>query len=158
LRENARVSSSAVTYRPQRALVTRLFGIGIIAMAFLVFATTVVLTVAKAPEWVLVIVVLAYIVGLVVLGTWAVRSAWIVRFDDDGYRVKMVRDAGVRAASWDEVADLAATEPNGIPCLVLTLTDGRTTTIPVEVMEGDREQFVRDVRDRLKSTQPPLQP
>jgi hypothetical protein len=158
MRENARVSSTPQIYRPHRALVARVLGTGILVLALLVLVATVVLTVVGAPEWVLVFLVLAYIGAFAVLATWAVRTAWIVRLDEDGYRVRFVKGAGVRSAAWGDVTDLAATEPGGFPCLELTLNDGRTTLIPVEVMDGDREQFVRDVRERLRATQRPLQP
>ena len=152
------MSSTAQIYRPHRALVARVLGTGILLLALLVLIATVVLTVVGAPEWVLVFLVLGYIAAFAVLATWAVKTAWIVRLDETGYRVRFVRGAGVRAASWSEVSDLAATEAGGFPCLELTLGDGRTTLIPVEVMDGDREQFVRDVRDHLRATQRPLQP
>jgi len=158
MRENARVSSTPQIYRPHRALVARVLGTGILVLALLVVAATVVLTVVGAPEWVLVFLVLAYIAAFAVLATWAVKTAWIVRLDETGYRVRLVKGAGVRSAAWADVADLAATELGGFPCLELTLTDGRATTIPVEVMDGDREQFVRDVREHLRGTQRPLQP
>jgi hypothetical protein len=158
MRENAPVSSTPQIYRPHRALVARVLGSGILVLAVLVVIATAVLTVVSAPEWVLVILVLAYIAAFAALAAWAIKTVWIVRLDATGYRVRFVRGAGVRAAAWTDVADLAATEPGGIPCLVITLTDGGSTTIPVEVLEGDREQFVRDVREHLRATQPPLQP
>lgn len=152
------MSSTPQIYRPHRALVARVLGSGILVLALLVLVATVVLTVIGAPEWVLVILVLIYIVAFAALAGWAIRTAWIVRLDGTGYRVRFVRGAGVRSAAWTDVSGLAATEPKGIPCVQLTLTDGRTTVIPVEVMEGDREQFVRDVREHLRQTQPRLQP
>lgn len=152
------MSSTPQIYRPQRALVARVLGSGILVLALLVVLATVVLTVIGASEWVLVVLVLAYIAAFAGLAVWAVRSAWLVRLDEQGYRVRFVRGAGVRAAAWTQVSDLAATQPKGIPCLELTLVDGRTTVIPVEVMEGDREQFVRDVREHLRATQPRVQP
>ena len=152
------MSNTPQIFRPHRALMARLLGIGILVLALLVIVATVVLTVVGAPEWVLVILVVIYIAAFAALATWAVRTAWIVRLDDTGYRVRFVRGAGVRSAAWSDVTDLAATDPGGIPCLQLTLADGGVTLIPVEVMDGDRDQFVRDVRERLRATQPRLQP
>lgn len=152
------MSSAPQIYRPHRALVARVLGSGILVLALLVIVATVALTVIGAPEWVLVFLVLIYIGAFAALATWAVKTVWIVRLDDAGYRVRLVRGAGVRSASWSQVTDLAATEPKGIPCLELTLIDGGVTVIPVEVLDGDREQFVRDVRAHLQATQPRLQP
>ena len=37
----------------------------------------------------------------------------------------------------------------GHHCVVLRLRDGRTTTIPVAVLDARREVFVQDLRSRL---------
>ncbi|WP_125568647.1 hypothetical protein [Nocardioides baekrokdamisoli] len=152
------MSSAPQIYRPHRALIARLLGTGILVLALLVIVATVVLTVIGAPEWVLVILVLIYIAAFAALAAWAVKTVWFVRLDEVGYRVRFVRGAGVRSAAWTDVAGLAATEPKGIPCLELTLNDGGVTLIPVEVLDADREQFVRDVREHLRATEPRLQP
>ena len=67
----------------------------------------------------------------------------MVHLDDTGYRVRLVRGAGVNEARWKEVEDAVTATPRGVPCVILRLTDGRTTTIPVEALAADREEFVR---------------
>jgi hypothetical protein len=37
----------------------------------------------------------------------------------------------------------------GARCVVLRLRDGRSTTIPVDVLAGDREEFVRTLQRLL---------
>ena len=47
-------------------------------------------------------------------------------------------------------ARLSTTTVADAPVVVLRLRDGRTTTIPVEMLAVDREAFVRDVQDHLQ--------
>jgi hypothetical protein len=37
-----------------------------------------------------------------------------------------------------------------VPCVVLRLRDGGTTTVPVGVLAVDREQFVRELQEHLQ--------
>ena len=46
--------------------------------------------------------------------------------------------------------EVAAASPRGIDCLVLHLSGGRTTTIPVTAVAADRDDFARDVRDHAR--------
>jgi len=79
-----------------------------------------------------------------------VRRTPVVRLDEEGYRVRLVRGAGVAQAGWREVEDVVATTRRGIPCVELRLADGRTTTIPVAALEADTDSFVQDLRRRLQ--------
>ena len=58
---------------------------------------------------------------------------------------------GVAARPWSDVERAVAADPRGVPCLVLRLKDGATTTIPVEALDGDRDAFAHDVRERLQA-------
>ena len=71
------------------------------------------------------------------------RGVRVVELDDEGYRVRMIRGAGVRAAAWRDVEDAVAASPHGVDCVVLRLRDGRTTSIPVAAVDAPREDFVR---------------
>ena len=81
------------------------------------------------------------------------RRAYVVRLGEEGYRVRMIRGAGVTEARWKDVEDAVTTSPHGIACVVLRLKDGRTTTIPVSALAADRDDFVRDLRDHLQKGQ-----
>ena len=82
------------------------------------------------------------LVALVLVGVlagagvaWWLRSrAWVLRCTDDGYRVRLVRGAGVREARWSQVEDAVTAYRRDVACLELRLRDGRTTTIPVGVL------------------------
>jgi hypothetical protein len=60
-----------------------------------------------------------------------------------------VRGAGVKQARWLDVEDAVTTTVAGAKCVVLRLRDGRSTSIPVDVLAGDREEFVRTLQQYL---------
>jgi hypothetical protein len=99
-----------------------------------------------------VVLTVAVVAGaLAVLGAaiWLGRFGTIVRFDEDGYQVRMLRGAGVRSARWSDVEDSVTTTSAGQDCVVIRLRDGRTTTVPVSVLAVTPQQFVDDLRTRL---------
>ena len=53
----------------------------------------------------------------------------------------------------DRGAEAVTATPQGLPVVVLRLVDGRTTTIPVTLLDVDREQFVRDLQAHLQRGQ-----
>jgi hypothetical protein len=136
-------------YRLAPAIGARLLGAVLVGLAVLVLATTLVVALVDASPVVLIVVAVLAVISVVVLGYLLTRHAYVVRLDESGYRVRVVRGAGVRAARWTEVEDALTASPGGLPCVILRLRDGRTTTIPVQALAGDPEAFVRDVRAHL---------
>jgi hypothetical protein len=139
----------ASDYRLSPALGARLVGLLTVGVALLVFVATGVVAVLDLHTLVLLPVAVVGVGLLLGVGAW-LRSTPVVHLDDEGYRVRLVRGAGVRSARWKDVGEAVAASPRGIPCLVLRLTDGRSTTIPVQAVDADREEFARDVRDHLR--------
>ncbi len=147
---NATVPSPAVSdYRVSPSLAARLLGLGIALVGVLVFVATAVVAVLTLSIWIVVGVALVGLAAVMAAGWWATQRAVVVHLDDTGYRVRFVRGVGVPAARWPDVLDAGPAFVADSPCVVLRLRDGRTTTIPVEALAGDREAFARDVRDRL---------
>lgn len=146
-------STGPSDYRLSPALGARLVGLLLVALAVLLFTTTALVALADLPPDLLVLLAVAGVVAVFGLGYYLTRRAYVVRFDVEGYRVRMIRGAGVTAAAWKDVADAATASPRGIPCVVLNLRDGRTTTIPVAALAVDREQFVRDLQQHLQDGQ-----
>lgn len=100
------------------------------------------------PDGVLVAVLLVAL--LTVLGLALVlRRPVVVTFDETGYRVRLVRGAGVRRAAWTDVEDASAEVLAGERCVVVRLRGGRTTTVPVGVLECRPDDFVRDLQRHL---------
>ena len=139
------------TYRFAAPFIVRLAGMALAAAGVLVLLTTVVAVAALRADLPVfgipatVLVLLALVLG----GSLVARRATVVRLDDRGYRVRHVRGAGVRQAGWREVEDVAAATIAGARCVVLRLRDGRATTIPVDVLAGSSEEFVRDLQQHL---------
>jgi hypothetical protein len=128
-----------------------MLGIGLVAVGVLVLvwaglAVALSLSGAVLSTGLLVAVVL----WLLVLGSVvALRRGDVVRLDETGYRVRFVRGAGVRQASWKDVEDVTAPTVEGQRCVLLRLRDGRTTTVPVDVLAGSSDAFVKDLQQHL---------
>ncbi len=143
-------ASSTTLYRLAPAFVARLLGVALVALAVLLFVGTTVVAIAGVSLDVLVVVVLVGLLAAIGFGWWLRNRAWVLRCTDDGYRVRLVRGAGVTEARWSEVEDAVTAYRRDVACLELRLRDGRTTTIPVGVLDVDKEQFVREVQARLQ--------
>ena len=139
-------------YRLSPAFGARLVGLLVVGLAVLVFVATGVVAVLDLHTLVLVPVALAGLAVIFALGA-LLRRTPVVHLDDAGYRVRLIRGAGVREAGWKEVEDAVTATARDLPCVVLRLTDGRTTTIPVEALDADRDAFVRDLRSHLQRGQ-----
>jgi len=147
---NHRVSAAPTTYRLAASVVARFVGLALVALAVLLFVGTFVLVAAGLRLDVLVAVVLVAVLGCVGLGWWLRSRAWVLRCTEEGYRVRLVRGAGVTEARWRDVEDAVTTYRHGVACIELRLRDGRTSTIPVGVLAVDREQLVRELQQRLQ--------
>jgi len=89
------------------------------------------------------------VIGFVVV----MYTGVVVRCDATGYAVRMVRGAGVKRAAWNDVSGASATYVHDIPVFLLELKDGRTTSIPVSLLETDRDEFARQMQRRLGEAQ-----
>jgi len=143
-------STAPSDYRLSPALGARLMGLLLVVLAVLLFVVTALVAVFQLPPDLLVLIAVLGVVGVFGAGYVLTRRVYVVRLDDAGYRVRMIRGAGVTSAGWKDVRDAATASPRGIPCVVLHLHDGRTTTIPVAALAVDREQFVRDLQAHLQ--------
>lgn len=125
-------------------------GVLLIVISVLVFGTTIAVAVLDLPTALLLIPAVTGIAALVASAFTLSRRGWVVRFTEDGYRVQWVRGVGVATARWKDVEDAVTTTAAGSPVVVLRLHSGLTTTIPVVVLAGDREEFVRDLQRHLQ--------
>lgn len=140
-------------YRLSTSLAIRFVGAAVVGLAVLVFAATAVVGLTGVSFGWLVLVLAIGLLAVVGLGWWLRTKAYVVRCSPGGYSVRLVRGAGVHEARWVDVAEAVASKPQGVPCLVLKLKDGRTTTIPVTILAVDREQFVREMQRHLGAGQ-----
>ncbi|RNL81393.1 hypothetical protein [Nocardioides marmorisolisilvae] len=127
----------------------RLMGTFLAAVGVTLLVMTVVVVAFKLPGDVLSAVVILVVVGIVASAFFLGRRWYVVRVDDTGYQVRFVRGAGAAQARWTEVEDLTTAVVAGSECVLLRLRDGRSTTIPVALIEGDQEEFVDELQRRL---------
>ena len=137
-------------YRLAPAIVVRAAGAALVVLAVLVVLASVVTGLAGWPFWPVAVLALAGVGAVAALAWWATRAAYVVRLDRFGYDVRLVRGAGVKRARWADVAEASTAQVHGSPCVVVALRDGRTTTVPVALLAGDRDEFVTRLRDLLR--------
>ena len=89
---------------------------------------------------------------------WLLRGGWALRLTAEGYAVRLLRGVGVGRSTWSDVSQATATHLSGVPCLVITLADGRTTRLPMAVLAADRDVVAHDVRRRLRDAHTPGAP
>ncbi len=146
-------TASTSDYRLSPALNARLVGLLLIVLAVALFGATALVAIFHLPPDLLVLLVLVGLVAVFTTGYLLSRRAYVVRLEDEGYRVRLIRGAGVSAARWTEVEDATTATLHDLPCVVLHLHDGRTTTIPMAALAADREAFVRDLQAHLQEGQ-----
>lgn len=137
-------------YRLAPPIVVRAAGAALVVLAVVVIVVSVVAALVGWGLWVVAVVALLGLVLVAAGAWWATRRAYVVRLDRLGYEVRLVRGAGVRRARWVDVAGASTADVRGVPCVVLALRDGRTTTVPVSVLAGDRDEFVTRLRALLR--------
>ncbi len=143
---NLRVPS---VYRFSRALLVRFLGVLLVALGLLVVLAAALVLVAGVPAAVLTVAVVLAVVLLLAAVVWVMRATTLVRLEEDGYEVRLLRGAGVRRARWRDVEDVVTARVSGHDCVVLRLKDGRTTSIPVRILDADGGVFVKDLAAHL---------
>jgi hypothetical protein len=143
-------TETATVHRLAPAVAARLLGVVLCAVAVLILVSTLAIAALDLHTAFLLVPVLLTV--LVLAANWWVwrTKGWVVRMTAEGYRVQWVRGVGVASARWKDVEDAVTTTVADAPVVVLRLRDGRTTTIPVEVLAVDRETFVREVQEHLQ--------
>lgn len=142
-----------VDYRLAPLVTARFVGMGLVLLALAMFAGTAVVALTGLPPDLLVVLLVVGVVGVFALGWWLRSRAYVVRCGPEGYRIGVVRGAGVKQERWTAVEDAVAAAPRGVPAVVLRLRDGRTTTIPVGLLSLDKDDFVREMQRYLQRGQ-----
>ena len=136
-------------YRLAAPVAVRMMGALAVAAGLLVVLAAVLVALFSWPRAVLSVVVVLAVVLVVGGGFLLRRRTTVVRLDDEGYRVRFVRGAGVAQGRWKDVEDVLATSVGGARCVVLRRRDGSTTTIPVGIVERGETAFVQDLQQHL---------
>jgi hypothetical protein len=136
-------------YRLSHPLAARMLGALLSVTGLVVVLLTLVVVLVDLPTAVLGVGLVGAAVAVLVAAAVLTRRATVVRLDETGYRVRMVRGAGATQARWADVEDVVATTLAGERCVVVRLRDGRTTTIPVRMLAGNADDFARDLQHHL---------
>jgi hypothetical protein len=142
-------TQEAAEYRLAPAVRMQLLGSALVVPGILVLVVALLAWLLDLPGAVLGVALVVAAVAVVGLGLLAVRPRPVVTLDEHGYRLRVLRSAGVRQAAWRDVEDLVTATLRGQDCAVLRLRDGRTTTIPVRLLDTDPDAFVRQVSSYL---------
>ncbi|WP_134765711.1 hypothetical protein [Nocardioides sp. 1609] len=136
-------------YRMAPSFAARLVGLGFLAVAVLSFLYALAAFAWSWPADVLVVLVGLGLAAVFGGAAWLRSRAYVVRVDDLGYDVRLVRGVGVATGRWEDVEEAVAAHPRGVPCVVLQRRDGTATSIPVEMLAIGSDRFADDVRERL---------
>ena len=131
------------------ALRARLLGTGLVAIGAIVLIAMLLTWLADLPTAVVTGLVILAVIGVVTLGLLVGVRHWVLRLDENGYRVRGLRTAEARSARWTDVLDLQASTVAGQRCVVLRLSDGRATTLPVDAIEGGSAKLVQALSEHL---------
>ncbi|WP_051706196.1 hypothetical protein [Nocardioides aequoreus] len=134
------------------ALRARLLGAGLVVVAALVLLSVLATWLLSLPGAVVTVTVILAAVALGVLLALLLPRHWVVRLDEDGYRVRLLRSARARSARWSEVLDVQAGTVDGVRCTTLRLRDGRSTTLPVDALAGDPTELTSLIAEQLDRT------
>ena len=140
-------------YRLAPAFAARFVGVLLVALAVLLVVVTVLVAVLRLPGVILLVVAVVGAAATLAAAVLISQRVAVVHLGPEGYRVRLVRGAGVTAAGWREVEEAVTASPGGVPVVELRLSGGRTTTIPVHALAADREEFVRDLQQHLQHGQ-----
>ncbi len=141
--------SEPVTRPLAPALRARLLGSGILVLGVVVLVAVAATWALSLPDLVVTVVVALAVAALLALLGLLLPAHWVVRLDDDGYRVRALRSTQARAARWSDVRDVQAGTVDGVRCTMLRLRDGRTATLPVDAVAGDPEQLTALIAELL---------
>lgn len=140
-------STSVFRLDPRHGL--RLLGIRLVLAAALVVLAGVLLGFGGVAGGI------GYVLGgcaalLVVLAIVAlIRPPGVVRLDEHGYRIRQVPRPGTRSADWAEVTRVEVREGHLGQTLVVTLEDGRRTSVPLVLVARQAKALKLEMHDRL---------
>jgi len=137
------------SYKLSASVRLRLFGAALVAIGVAVGLVAGLVALLALPSAVMTGALVVGAAAVVLTGLGLHRAAPLVSLDETGYRLRLLRGAGVAQARWRDVEDVVTATVSGDDCVVLRLRDGRTTTIPVAVLNAPREDFVRDLGEHL---------
>jgi hypothetical protein len=136
---------SSSTYRLSTSHVLRALGPVLIGLG-VVWVVAALVSPWPPLRWLLGVATLV-VAGIAAVGL--LRPPTVLRLSLEGYRVSFVRGVGAAEAAWSAVETAGTERRSGTPCLRITLTDGRTSVIPLSLLGTRSGEAQRDVHVRL---------
>ena len=136
-------------YRFAAPILVRMMGFALALAGLVVVGVVIGGVLFSWPSEVLTTAVVVSAVAVAALALVLTRLAPVVRLGEVGYEVRWVRGAGVKQGRWKDVEDVVATTVADARVVVLRRRDGGTTTIPVGILAGSADDFVRDLQQHL---------
>lgn len=146
-------TDGVAVYRLAPLVTARFVGLALVVLAVVMFVGTALVAATGLPPDLLVVLLVLGVVAVFGVGWWLRARAYVAELRPEGYRIGLVRGAGVRQERWKSVEDAVVSTSRGIPVVVLRLRDGRTTTIPVGLLAIDKDDFVRELQGFLQRGQ-----
>ncbi len=138
-------STDETVYRWSRAFGLRIVGGAAMALA----ALWVLAAVLGFPAWLLVPLGVAGLIALGCLMRLVVFPLPLLELTDNGYRVRNTRGPGVAAAAWADVESIASEDAGQGMVMVIRLTDGRSSLVPLSLLGVEAQPAEKDVHERL---------
>ena len=114
-----------VEYRLSSAAVLRMLGAALVALGVLTVAGSLLVALTDLSALPLVLVLAFVVVAVVVVAAYLRFGTLVLRSTAEGYRIRLVRGAGVTEGRWSSVEDAVTTTRHDVPCVMLRLRDGR---------------------------------
>src|SRR5207244_2267001 len=109
------MSPEVSQYRFAPTVSARIVGALLVVLALLLAAATLVVALASLPILVLAAAAVVGVAAVFGVGHLLTRRVAVVRLGTTGYRVRLVRGAGVTEAAWTEVREVTTATPQGVP-------------------------------------------
>jgi hypothetical protein len=150
-RENHGVSQelNSLTYALTPALRARLMATALVVIALGLLAASVAVSLLNVNDVVILVLVVMVPVVIACVASLLSKRFYVLRVDAIGYRTRFVGSVGARRARWVDVLDLGVVTIENARCAQFRLRDGRITTIPVDLLQTDPDELVREFQRRL---------
>jgi hypothetical protein len=144
-------SAAPISYVLRRVYAVRLLG----AFALVTGAAMLLAVAVRAlswPAWLqLVLLLAAALLGVatLLLAGVTLRPVTLLRVDAEGFRIRCLRGVGPRQGSWGDVEDVLEDQRAGEPLALIRHGDGRTSVLPLPLLDAPALAVERDIRQRL---------
>ena len=134
-------------YRLDAAVMVRVLGPLFVATG----VAWVAVTLTGFASWIVLVMATVTLVLVVASVVAVVRPPRVMTLSDTGFHVFLVRGAGATAGTWMEVDSVETTAARGVPSIVMLLSGGRSTVIPLSLLGRRAIEAQREIHDRLNA-------